>query len=451
MKTLAFLLAGIFSLGLTAQEIPALETYSLKNGLKVYLMKYGKIEAMNFSVIINSGKKNEAPGQQGYNSIVANLVLAGNKKYTEDQQNDKAFAIGATISKSASFDRTTIETSFLSKDAATGIDLMSAAILQPLFDKEKVVQYLSYLTDYNNPAKLNISQMTSVYSNLSIYGMQNPLGRSHTKEQLQQITSEKLMEFYKFNYTPKNARIIVCGNFNSDEIKKLIESNFGSWQSAYGEINGVSLETPSIKKKEVAFANRTAATQCALQWNKIAPSLKDKDVLAFKIANQLFNQKLFIEIREKGGKTYGIYSSHVTSQFSNLINIACSVRSNELLNTIELFDKTLQNFSQANFTKEEFDNEITKYKTSIMRMEYPSDVSSFYNPLIYDFEKRKNALQDADKITMDDVQKAVKKYFTPGIYKLVISGDEKVVASQLAKIPDLKKYSPADLVYKQEN
>jgi predicted Zn-dependent peptidase len=451
MKTLAILLAGIFSLGLSAQEIPTLETYSLKNGLKIYMMKYGKIEAMNFSLIINSGKKNEAPGQQGYNSIVANLVMDGNKKYTEDQQNDKAFSIGANISKSASFDRTSISASFLSKDAATAIDLVSAAVLQPLFDKDKVSQYLSYLTDYNNPAKLDISQMASVYSNLSIYGMQSPLGRSHTKEQIQQITPEKLMEFYKFNYTPKNTRIIVCGNFNSDEIKKLIETNFGSWESAYGEVNGVSLEMPVIKKKEVAFANRTAATQCALQWNKNAPSLKDKDVLAFKIANQLFNQKLFIEIREKGGKTYGIGSAHLTSQFSNIMDIACSVRSNELLNTMELFDKTLQNFSLANFTKEEFDNEITKYKTSIMSMEYPAQVSTFYNPLVYDFEKRKNALQEIDKVTMEDVQKAIKKYFVPGIYKLVICGDEKVVASQLAKIPDLKKYSPADLVYKQEN
>ena len=49
------------------------------------------------------------------------------------------------------------------------------------------------------------------------------------------------------------------------------------------------------------------------------------------------------------------------------------------------------------------------------------------------------------------MQKTVKKYFTPGVYKLVIAGDEKLVSAQLAKISGLKKYSAADLEYKAEN
>ena len=84
-------------------------------------------------------------------------------------------------------------------------------------------------------------------------------------------------------------------------------------------------------------------------------------------------------------------------------------------------------------------------------MDYPAEVAGFYNPLIYNFEARKNALKDAEKLTMEEVQKVVKKYFIPDVYKLVIAGDEKIVAAQLAKISGLKKYSAADLEYKAEN
>jgi len=84
--------------------------------------------------------------------------------------------------------------------------------------------------------------------------------------------------------------------------------------------------------------NRTASIQCALQWNKTAPAIKDKDALAFIIANMIFNEVLFKEIREKGGKTYAISSAHRTSKFSNLMQISCSVRNDEMLNTINLFD-----------------------------------------------------------------------------------------------------------------
>lgn len=445
MKNLLIILSLTIGIFAQAQESATMETFTLKNGLKLYFIKYGKIEAVNISIIINSGKKNETPGQQGYNNLTANLVLMGNKKYTEDEQNDKSFSVGAELQAGSNFDYTKISSNCLTKDAGTVLDLLSAAVLNPLFDKDKVAQYISYMTDYNNPAKMDIAAIADVYSNLSIFGIDNPLGRSIYKKQMQLITPEKLIEFHRFNYTPKNTRIIVCGNFNSEEMKKLIEVHFGKWESTYGETNGVSLDLPSIKKQEYYFVNRAGATQCALQWNKIAPSIKDKDLLAFKIANQLFNQTLFKEIREIGGKTYSIGSSHNTSQFSNLMEIGCSVRSNEMLNTINLFDKTLQNFSLGNFTKQEFDNEITKYRVSLLSMENPDEIASFFNPMIYNFESRKNLIKDLNELKQEDVQKAIKKYFSPNIYKLVISGDEALVKEQLDKIKGVKKLAPANL------
>lgn len=436
------------SLGIQAQEAPTLENFTLKNGLKVYFIKYGKIEAIHISVIINSGKKNETPGQQGYTDITANVILEGNKKYSQEQQNDKAFALGGSLNANSNYDYTTIEGNFLSKDANTAFDLISAAVLQPLFDKDKVAQYVSYLIDYNNPTRINISSMAQIYSNLSIYGSDNPLGRSIYQKQLQLITPEKLSEFHRFNYTPKNTKIIVCGNFNSEELKKIIETYFSNWQSTYGEVNGVSLDYPIIKQQEFYFVNKNDVTQSALQWNKIAPSVKDKDFLAFTIANQLFNQTLFKEIREIGGKTYSIGSNHLKTQFSNLINIGCSVRNNEVLNTINLFDKTLQNFSLGNFTQQEFDNEITAFKTNLLSIEYPEQIAEFYNPILYDFNLRKNILAGLANLKTEDIKKVIKKYYTPSAYKLVIAGDESIIKPQLEKLKNLKKYTASDIEYK---
>jgi predicted Zn-dependent peptidase len=154
---------------------------------------------------------------------------------------------------------------------------------------------------------------------------------------------------------------------------------------------------------------------------------------------------LFKEIREKGGKTYSIGSSHQPSQFSNLFAVSCSVRSEETLNTISLFDKTLQNFSVANISQEDFDNAITQLKVGLMSSEMPASISSIYNPLLYDFQKRKNYLNDLLALKIEDVEKVIKKYFTPNSYKLVISGDESVIANQIATIKDLIKYKPSDL------
>lgn len=440
------LLSFVFIVSLAySQEIPKLETYTLKNGVKIYLMQYGKIPAVYVRFVINTGEKNEAPGQQGYGELAAKLLLQGNSKYTQEQQNDIAFKLGGSLDYDVNKDNTQITATFLTKDFDQGMDLFSSAILKPTYNKEKVDLMISQYIDYGLISKMDVSQLADVFSDLNMYGTSNPLGRYHYKAQLKLVTPEKIKEFHDFNYTPKNSSIVVCGNFNSDEVKAIVEKYFGTWQSVYGEVNGVSLDVPQIKKKEIAFINRNSATQCALQWNKTAPSLKDKDLLAFNVANSIFNVVLFSEIREKGGKTYSIGAGHAASQFSNLLTISCSVRSEEMLNTINLFDKTLMDFSKAEFTQEDFDKAITGLKIRIMSSEMPSAISSIYNPLLYDFNKRKNYLNDLAAVKMEDVKRIIKKYWTPEVYKLVVAGDETKVVAQLNSIKGLVKYKATDI------
>ncbi len=445
MKKLLFILGIVLVSFAQAQEVPQLETYTLKNGVKIYLLKYGKIPAVNVRFVINTGEKNESPGQQGYSELTAKLLLEGNSKYTQEQQNDIAFKLGGDLGHDVNKDNTAITANFLTKDFDIGMDLFSSAILHPTLSKDNLDQLISQYIDYNTPAKMDVANLADVFSDLQMYGTTNPLGRHHYKTQLKLITPEKLKEFHEFNYTPKNSSILVCGNFNSEEVKKVVEKYFGTWESRFGEVNGVSLDMPQVKKKEIGFINRTSATQCALQWNKAAPSLKDKDLMAFNVANRIFNVVLFSEIREKGGKTYSIGAGHAASQFSNLLTIACSVRSDEMLNTINLFDRTLADFAQAKFSQEDFEKAVTGIKVRLMSAEMPSEISAIYDPILYDFNKRKNYLSDLAAVKMEDVQRAIKKYWTPDVYKLVVAGDETVVASQLNSIKGLVKYKTTDI------
>lgn len=428
-----------------AQVIPTYETFTLKNGLKVYLLQYGKIPAINVKLVLNTGKVNEAPGQQNYSELVSQAILMGNAKYDIEAQSNKAFALGTAIAVSSTNDNTLVQIDILSKDLDAGMDLMSAAVLSPTFPKEKIDMLISQAIDYNSPAKMDITQLADVFSNYSIYTIENPLGRYFYKAQLQKVTPAIIKEYYDFNFTPKNANLIITGNFDATTIKATIEKYYGTWKSTYSGTNSVSLDLPVIKKREIAFVNRSSATQCALQWNKIAPAINEKEQLAFKIANTIFNDVLFKEIREKGGKTYGISSSFKGSKFSNLFAVSCSVRSNELFNTIELFDKTLLDFSTKLIDETTFKETVYKLIINVKRMESPAEISSFYDPLIYNFEKRKNMINDLNALTLDDVQKVIKKYYTPGIYKLTIAGDESKVTDQLTKLKDYKKLVPADI------
>jgi zinc protease len=141
----------------------------------------------------------------------------------------------------------------LSKDLDAGMDLMSAAVLTPTFPKDKIDLLISRNIDFNSPTKMDIAELSSVFSNYFIFGLSNPLGRYFYKTQIQKITPVIIKEYYDFNFTPKNANLIICGSFDVAAIKPIIEKYYGSWKSEFGGANGVSLESPSIKKREIGF------------------------------------------------------------------------------------------------------------------------------------------------------------------------------------------------------
>jgi len=50
---------------------------------------------------------------------------------------------------------------------------------------------------------------------------------------------------------------------------------------------------------------------------------------------------------------------------------------------------------------------------------------SFLNPMIFSKpEVRKNYLTEVDNLTIEDVNKVIKKYLIPGVFKLMIAGDQ---------------------------
>lgn len=428
-----------------SQITPNYEIYALKNGMKVYFLQYGNVPAINIRLVLNTGRANEAPGQQNYSDMVANALLMGNTKYNLSSQTDVLFKLGTSLNVDSENDYTSIQINVLSENAEEGLDVFSSAILNPLFDKEKLDLYKSQILDFNSFSKMDISELADVFSDYFIHGIENPLGRYFYKKQMDLTTVEVLKEYYQFNYTPKNANLIVTGKFEPQIMKTLIDKYFGTWKSTFGSSSSVSLEKPDIKKKETAFVNRANASQCALMWTKSAPALNDKDVLAFEIINDVFNTVLFKEIREKGGKTYSIGSVYAPSKFSNLFQVSCSVRSDELLNTINLFDKTLEDFYKYGMDDETFKNAVNKRMVNIKRIESPDAIASYFNPVVYNFEKRKNRLSELQSLTKEQVNLALKKYYSPMSYKLVISGDENKVKEQLNKLSNIIYLSSKDL------
>ena len=429
-----------------AQTIPSVERFQLPNKLDVFIIPFGSVDAAQVTLYVNCGQKNEIPGQQYYSQIVASSLDLGCEKYDRDQLQDELFKMGTGISANANEKFTMVSAKFLTKDLDKGMDIFSSVITKPTFPDEDLKQQISQLVDFNNINKLDIGDLSRVFSDLMVYGNQNPLGRYFYKDQLIKITPAVLKEFYSFNYTPGNSKLVICGKFDDAELKKMITKYFSSWSAPFGEVNGVNFTVDPIKKKEIAFVNRSSATQAALQWNKIGPQPFTHDADVFLLANFVFSQVLFKEIREKGGKTYGIRSSYDPSSGSPVFNITTQVRVEETMNTMNLFDVTLKNFYEKGISAGELKNAKTNFEKSIQGISDPGAMTSFLNPVLYsNLELRKNYLAGLKLISLEEVNKIIRKYYAPDSYKLLIAGEETEVSKLFSAWESVRKYSASDL------
>jgi zinc protease len=433
-----FFVLADFAFAQTKQA--SVEEFKLKNGLEVKMIPFGTIPAVSVTCYVNVGKKTETPGQQYLSTLTSGALSLGNEKYTRVQQDNILSKLGSTINTNANDNFTAIGMRFLNKDAAIAMDVLSSLILKPTFPAEDIKQQIEQTLNYNNPYKMDIGAISSMFSDYVLFGTVHPLGRHFYSAQLNKISAKQIADFYKFNYTPKNTKIILVGNFDHAAMKTMLENMFGSWTAAYGENNGSAYEVQPISKKEYYFVNKNRASQAALRWNKKAPEAGSKDVIPFEMANHAFNDILFDEIRAKEGKTYGINSVYSEPSNTGFYSVWTQVRNDVAYETTVSFDRVLKQFYESGMTQVQFEKAKASLKNDRLSIENPFDLTEFYNPILYkDLSKRNEYIAAVDAITIEQVNRIIKKYFTPEAYKLVIVGDQTVLDPQLQKIKDLVK------------
>lgn len=434
--------AALLPVSLSAQTtFPAVEKYKLKNGMEVEFIEYGLLPATSLSFYVKVGKANETPGQQALSTITVNSLRYGSEKYDRITQDKMIAEMGGNFSTGSSENFSEVKFMFPNTEADKAMELVSDIMEKPKFPQEEIKQQVAQMLNYNNPAKMDITTLASVFSDHFVYTSANPLGRYFYAAQLQKLTPAQVQEFYKFNYTPKNTKLVISGKPDKEKMKKLVEQYFGGWTAELGENNGAVYEAPAINKKEYAFVNKSKASQAAMRWTKKAPTAGSKDVIPFRLAVDMFNNLMFDEIRAKEGKTYGINLSYYEESNTGTYSITTQVRNDVMHGTVLSLERVMKDFYDKGITEEKLKTAKGLLKARLMMIENPESFSDFVNPWLYDYSKRKEFIADIDKTDLATVNKIIKKYFDPSAYKLVIAGDETVLNDQLAKIKDLQKLS----------
>ena len=206
------------------------QEFVLDNGLKVLLLEDHKSPAVTFQVWYRVGSRNEKDGKSGLSHFLEHMLFKGTRKLKPEEYSRIIAKNGGRSNAFTSSD-VTVYFATMSRDKI-GIEIeleadrMANALLgETYFEPEKkVIQEERRLRTEDNP----VSALGEVAG--AVAYMVHPYRRPVIgwMDDIQNLTRQDLVDYYKLYYAPNNAFIVMTGDFSTQEMLPKIKAAFGN-------------------------------------------------------------------------------------------------------------------------------------------------------------------------------------------------------------------------------
>jgi zinc protease len=414
------------------------QSFTLPNGLQVFVVENHKLPSVSFQIDLNIDPVLQGKAV-GYQDMIGELMSSGTQLKSKDEFNKQLDALGGTLAPSKSG----IYASCLTKHQNEMLALMSEMLLKPKFtqaelDKLKTQTMSGLASNKDDPNAMSSNLVQSL-----IYGKGHAYGEITTEATVKAITLDMCKKFYSTYYKPNTAYMAVVGDINLEQAKTLVTKYFGAW--AKGIVPVTKYTTPkNLTASRVAIVNKSGAVQSVL--NVTYPvNLKfgTTDLIKARVANAVLgggsNGRLFQNLREGHGWTYGSYSSIDADKYENSGTFSATADC-QTESTDSSVDAILMEMKRMGNEKVEA-TLLESIKTNMagkfaLSLEDPKilarnaiNIEKYKMPKDY----YKTYLKTLASINADDVQAISKKVMTPNAAWITVAGDRNEIAPKLAK------------------
>jgi zinc protease len=287
--------------GGTSTDLPKVgfEKYTLPNGLQVILHVDRKLPIVHVNQWFHVGSKNEKPGRTGFAHLFEHLMFEGSKnapgKYLSFAEKAGANLREGGVNGTTSNDRTNYFITVPSGSLETVLWLES----------DRLATLTEALT------KENLDHQRDVVKNERRQGLENqPYGRAFklidenlypaahpyswpvigSHEDLTAATFEDVKEFFRIYYTPNNLSLVIAGDFDPAEAKKLVARYFGPIPA------GPALDRPArfvptlVGEKVIEVSDRVPQERVYIVWP--APAFFEVDGFDLDLASKILTDGL---------------------------------------------------------------------------------------------------------------------------------------------------------------
>ncbi|HEX8267468.1 MAG TPA: pitrilysin family protein [Pyrinomonadaceae bacterium] len=430
----------------------------LPNGLKVVVVEDKRLPITSFRLSFRSGTSNDPAELHGLTAMTASQLNEGTTTRTSLQIAEEVERIGASLNAAPSADFTTVSASALSNYAPEILRLMADVVLNPSFPeneltlaKQNTLQNLQY--QRSQPDFLSNEKVSQV-----IFG-QHPYSRvAPTPESINSMTRERLIACHRQMFVPNNAVLIIVGDVDQAVMMREVETLFGKWQQ--GETANPGFPSPPARdERSIYVVDRPGSAQSNIALANIALARTSPDYFPVLLMNQILgggaSSRLFMNLREEKGYTYGAYSSFDMRKTAGAFEASAEVRTDVTGASLKEFFNELDRIRTEEVPAQEM-QDAKNYLTGVfpIRLETQEGLTGqILATQLYDLPTDYLATyrENINAVTASDIQRVAQKYITPDRLAIVIVGDAAAISEQIKPFAEKIEYFEASGKSKELN
>ena len=420
----------------------------LANGLGLVVVEDKRLPLTSVRLAFRSGDANDPADLPGLSDMMSHLLSEGTETRTSRQIAEQVERLGATLTVGSGSDFTTVAASALSPYTEDVLELLADVTLSPIFPQNEIDLARENTKQLLIQQRAQPNFLASERLSQVIFG-EHPYSRvSPTPESLDALTRDDLVKFRESTFIPNNAVMIIVGDVDSAEITRRIEELLGNWKP--GQAPDLSFPAlPEHKSRKAYLVDRPGSAQSNIVIANYGITRTNPDYFPLLVMHTILganaSSRLFMNLREEKGYTYGAYSNLDARRLAGTFRATAEVRTAVTGASLKEFFYELERIGTEQVSAEELRN-AKSYLTGVFPIRIETQdglIDQLVSIRMYDLpdDYLQTYRDRINEINAEDIQRVAQKYIRPNEAAVVIVGDAKEVSEQV------KPYSETIEVY----
>jgi predicted Zn-dependent peptidase len=425
-------------------HIPKPVKATLTNGVRVLILEDHRFPTVTTELVIRgAGPLYDPAAAPGTASLMVQLMRQGTATRNSRQLAEDIDALGANIGGSATpgSPELSLTASGLSDNFDQWFGIAADILLHPSFPADELDQLKQRTLVQLRQQRTNPAFLAQERFAKALYGDGHPAAvLAPTVASVGAATPQALASFYHERVVPQNAILAIAGDVKPAEVTAKLNKWLAEWKKTELKVTIPSVPEAQTSTK-LFVVDRPGSVQTNLRLGNLAIDRRDPDYVPLQVMNDVLGgsaaARLFMNLREDKGYTYGAYSQVQAQQYRGAIVANSEVRTDVTQGAVTEFFNEFHRIVEVPVTAEE----LQKAKRSMvaqfaLSMERPSSMLNFavtserYGFADDYWDKYPDQIM---AVTAGDVARVAKKYLNPAAVQIVAVGDATKVKPMLEK------------------